>query len=198
MVHPITQEVAPQVSTPKIIQPAPKKAGIFSRLFSSDKPDNKLVDTVKMMPKVVPPVSVPPISVAAKRMEASAKAPMPSKPLTVPVRQAPRVMSPIDELRFLELVNFRRLGASPSEAVSKIVNKIKLLEKDGYDRMISGITAWKQSPVNKLYLKMGTDALRNGLSLKDYAQKAHDLKTPDLLTWEEIELIIKLNNKFMF
>ncbi|MFZ2310002.1 MAG: hypothetical protein WAW11_00470 [Patescibacteria group bacterium] len=199
-VHPITQE-APQLATQKIIKPAEKKPGFFSRLFGRAESTPKAMETVKSLPKTVPHPLTPPVSIAAKRMEAAANtSTTPSVPVKPPVapRQAPRVMSPVDELRFLELINFRRLGATPNEAVSKIISKIKLLEKDGYDKMIGGITAWKQSPVNKIYLKMGQDALRNGQSLKEFAQKAQELKTPDVLTWEEIELIIKLNNKFMF
>jgi hypothetical protein len=199
-VHPITKE-APQLATQKIIKPAEKKPGFFSRLFGRAAATPKAMETVKPLPKTVTPPLTPPVSIAAKRMEAAAITPTtPSAPIKPPVipRQAPRVMSPVDELRFLELINFRRLGATPNEAVSKIISKIKLLEKDGYDKMISGITAWKQSPVNKIYLKMGQDALRNGQSLKEFAMKAQELKTPDVLTWEEIELIIKLNNKFMF
>jgi hypothetical protein len=198
-VHPITQESS-QLANQKIIKPVEKKPGFFSRLFGRTESKPKAIGAVKSMPKVITPLPTPPVSVAAKRMEAAAiKTPVsaPAKPPVMP-RQAPRVMSPVDELRFLELINFRRLGATPNEAVSKIIAKIKLLEKDGYDKMISGITAWKQSPVNKIYLKMGQDALRNGQSLKEFAEKAQELKTPDVLTWEEIELIIKLNNKFMF
>jgi len=184
----------------KIIKPAESKPGIFSKLFGPVTPVVKVVPPVVPLPKVAISTPIqPPVSVAAKRMEAAAGVPAPSRP-TAPLapRQIPHVMSPIDELRFLELVNFRRLGSSPSEATAKVASKIKLLEKDGYDKMISGIIAWKQSPINKLYLKMGQDALRSGQSLKDFAMKAQDLKTPGLLSWEEIELIIKLNNKFMF
>lgn len=185
---------------PKIVKPAEPKPGIFSKLFGPVAPVVKVIPPVVPLPKVAISTPIqPPVSVAAKRMEAAAGVPAPSRPTTpLAPRQIPHVMSPVDELRFLELVNFRRLGSSPSEVISKITSKIKLLEKDGYDRMISGILAWKQSPVNKLYLKMGSDALRSGQSLKDFAIKAQDLKTPGLLSWEEIELIIKLNNKFMF
>jgi len=52
------------------------------------------------------------------------------------VRARPKVMGPLEELRYLDLVNFRRLGDSPQAITDKIVMKIKLLEKDGYDRMV--------------------------------------------------------------
>lgn len=197
----INKEQIPPVVPSKIIKPVAKKPGIFSRLFGRNDKDKMAVTA---MPKVAPKpvVPVPHVSVAAKRMEASVGAnhpiSAPVKPIVLETKQAPRVMSPVDELRFLELINFRRLGTTPNEAVSKIASKIKLLEKDGYDKMISGIIAWKQSPINKLYLKMGQEALKNGQSLKEFAMKAQELKTPGMLSWEEIELIIKLNNKFMF
>lgn len=183
-------------SEPKIIKPAEKGPSLWSRMFNKKDEKEKVVPAAPVTLKAAPAQNV---SVAAKRMEATAvKTGIPQRPSAETVRQAPRVMSPIDELRFLDLINFRRLGADPSECISKVSDKIKLLEKQGYEKMISGISAWKQSPVNKLYLKMGQEALKKGQSLKDFALAAEAAKTSTLLSWEEIQLIIKLNNQFMY
>ncbi len=217
-ISPVKAQSHPFIDTPatnnshRIIKPA-EKISLWSKLFGSKKVTTKKI-LLPLAPKVPGVIIVNPIikpsisilnqSVADRRTQASV-ARHESAPVKVQAaapnqapRQVPRTMSPIDELRFLDLVNFRRLGTSPKEAIAKVSSKIKLLEKTGYESMIKGIMAWKQSPVNKIYLKMGHDALMNGNSLKDFATKAQENKTPGVLFWEEIELIIKLNNQFMF
>lgn len=195
VVNPGLEAITP-VTPPKIIKPA-ESVSLWSKLFG--KKEVKM--EIRSMPKAAP-VSNNSSSVATRRMEAIAsfksETPKNSEIQMAKPRQMPRVMSPIDELKYLDLVNFRRLGTSPAEAIAKIDSKIKLLEKDGYEKKISGIMAWKQNPINKIYLKMGQDALKKGQSLKDYAISSQNAKTPGLLSWEEIELIIKLNNQFMF
>lgn len=113
------------------------------------------------------------------------------------VRTAPRVMGPIEELRFLDLANFRRLGASPAEATAKIFSKIKLLEKSGYDRMTAGIAAWRQSEVNRLYLIMCRES---AFKAKPILGIIEQLKASgkNYLTVEEIDAIMLLNAKLIF
>lgn len=113
------------------------------------------------------------------------------------VRTAPRVMGPIEELRFLDLVNFRRLAATPIEATAKIFSKIKLLEKNGYDRMTAGISAWRQSEVSRLYLIMCRES---AFKAKPLSEIIEYLKTQgqDYLTQEEIDAIMLLNAKLLF
>jgi hypothetical protein len=113
------------------------------------------------------------------------------------VRTAPRVMGPIEELRFLDLANFRRLGASPAEATAKIFSKIKLLEKSGYDRMTAGIAAWRQSEVNRLYLVMYRES---AFKAKPILGIIEQLKASgkNYLTVEEIDAIMLLNAKLIF
>ena len=110
---------------------------------------------------------------------------------------APRVMGPIEELRFLDLVNFRRLAPSPEEATAKIFAKIKLLEKNGYDRMTAGIDAWRQNEVSRLYLIMCRES---AFKAKPLSEIIEYLKTQgqDYLTQEEIDAIMVLNAKLLF
>ncbi len=113
------------------------------------------------------------------------------------VRPVPKVMGPIEELKFLDPLNFRRLSKKPSEATAKIFAKIKLLEKDGYDKMIAGVQAWRKSPVNRLYLQLGQEAIKEGVFLKDIVNK-HQKNKEEYLSMEEIEAIVTLNSKLIF
>lgn len=120
-----------------------------------------------------------------------------SKPRLDDIKPMPKIMNPVDELRFLTLTNFHRLGETAQEISDKIFQKIKLLEKDGYDRMIQGVRAWHASEVNQLYVKMGREAIMSGISLKD-AIILRQQKNLPFLKEIEVEAISKLNSRLIF
>lgn len=120
-----------------------------------------------------------------------------SKPKIQDIKVAPKVMGPVDELRFLDLDNFRRLGNTPDEITEKIMKKIKLMEKDGYDKRLAAFEAWRKSPVNRLYLTIGQLAINQGISLEEASLRRKE-KYPDSLSIEEIKAIVNLNSSLMF
>ncbi|MFZ4632161.1 MAG: hypothetical protein ACOYL8_03075 [Patescibacteria group bacterium] len=120
-----------------------------------------------------------------------------SKQVMHDIKPVPKIMGPIEELQFLDLVNFRRLGRTPEEITAKIFSKIKLLEADGYDKMILGVRAWRQSPINHLYLKMMKEAINKGMTIKDFAL-ASQKENKDYLSYLEIEAILSMNSKLIF
>jgi hypothetical protein len=120
-----------------------------------------------------------------------------SRPKMEDVKLRPKVMGPLEELRYLDIVNFRRLGDSPEEITKKIIAKIKLLERDGYDYLVQGVQAWRQSPVNKTYLRLMQEAVNKGVTLSE-ALEARQSAKKEGLTKEEIEAIVEMNSKLMF
>lgn len=120
-----------------------------------------------------------------------------AKPKMHDIKPAPKVMGPIEELQFLDLINFRRLGKTPAEISAKIFAKIKLLEREGYERMVAGVKAWRQSPVNRLYLRLGQEAIAKNLNLKG-AIEARQKANQEYLSLEEIEAIVMMNSKLVF
>jgi len=171
----------------------------------------KLVEPVKVLEniknpapeavKIVPPPapvqtvkSVAPGPVAARRPVA---APISARPQMHDIKPIPKVMGPIEELQFLDPLNFRRLGKTPVETTAKIFAKIKLLERDGYDKMVAGVRAWRQSPVNRLYLRLGQEAIVKGIFLKE-AISAREKAGQEFLSMEEIEAVVSLNSKLVF
>jgi hypothetical protein len=108
-----------------------------------------------------------------------------------------KIMSPVDEIRYLDLINFRRLSKDPKEALEKIREKIKILEGLDYTKMIEGIKAWRQSPVHKLYLKIFLDAGNRGLSLDQVVSELRSYGK-DFLSKEEIDAIIEFNKTLRF
>jgi len=168
LIKPVTQEIIKPLATPALVEP------VF-----------------KPVPRPIPPIQKP---IAASR---PIFAPSISKRVMQDIKVVPKVMGPLEELQFLDLLNFRRLGKTPVEITAKIFSKVKLLEADGYDKMVSGVRAWRQSPVNRLYLKMVQEAIGQGVTIKDLALvKQKDSK--DYLNLEEIEAILAMNSKLVF
>ncbi|OIO06569.1 hypothetical protein COT93_02705 [Candidatus Falkowbacteria bacterium CG10_big_fil_rev_8_21_14_0_10_37_18] len=133
-----------------------------------------------------------PITVASRPVT-----PASTRPQMHDIKPVPKVMGPIEELQFLDVVNFRRLGTTPEEITGKILGKIKLLERDGYDKMVKGVYAWRQSPVNRLYLRLGQEAVTTGIPFKD-AIAARQAVNKEYLNMAEVEAIVGLNSKLSF
>jgi len=182
--------IAPSIVKPAVLQP------IGQRIVQSFKPVSQVAAPIT--PATPKPVDLGPATplktVAASRPVFS---PSISKQAMHDIRPIPKVMGPLEELQFLDLVNFRRLGKTPAEITAKIFSKIKLLEADGYDKMVSGVRAWRQSPVNRLYIKMVQEAIGKGLTIKEYALVTQK-ENKDYLSWEEIEGILTMNSKLVF
>jgi hypothetical protein len=217
--------IAPQKISPenKVVRPPEKKPSFFAKLFHLEKnnksipvPTKPVVPVTPIIPTAtvpVAPVSKEPIkpvikpSIASLRNEAShnslPKEQKPVEKIVIPSQAinnqtAPKVMGPIEEISYLDLVNFRRLGMNPKEAISKVETKIKNLEKDGYDKMVLGVVAWRNGVINSIYLKMAQESLSKELTLKQLANNYKEAKKSGFLFWEEIEEIISLNNRLMF
>ncbi|MEI6835390.1 MAG: hypothetical protein WCK59_01020 [Candidatus Falkowbacteria bacterium] len=182
----------------KIVKPPERKATIFNKMFSAK-------DAAPVITPEIKKVVTPAVGMASLRAEAAISQTKPvlkketNSPLNSDSKNTPKVMGPLEELRYLDVVNFRRFGSSPTEVTAKIESKIKLLEKDGYDKMISGVSAWRESPVVSLYLKMGQEALIKGLTFKQYAAEGQASGVNNnFLLWEEVEAIMALNSRLMF
>lgn len=121
----------------------------------------------------------------------------PHRPRVADIKPMPKIMGPIEELQFLDLTNFRRLGETPQEIIDKIFNKIRLLEKTSYEQMIAGVVAWRKGIINRLYLKMCQEAFVKGITLKELIAKRKE-EQREFLSWEEVMALVNLNKKLMF
>lgn len=113
------------------------------------------------------------------------------------VKFVPKTMGPIDELRFMDTVSFRRLGKVASESTAKLRDKISLLEKEQYAKKLEGIKAWRQSPLNQLYVSMTQSALSQRMSI-DQVITQKTQANEDCLNQSEFEAIMMLNQDLRF
>lgn len=160
----------------------------------ADSPVVTAVIPPKPEPKIV--ADVKPVATPAKASVADLRG-LASRYKIQDIKPAPIVMGPVDELRMLSVLNFRRLGETPGVRIDKIISKIRLLQKDGYEKMVSGVSAWRLSPANRLYLQIAKDALVQGLTLQQAAE-ARAKAGKETYSLEELEAIMTLNNRLMF
>ena len=113
------------------------------------------------------------------------------------VKYVPKLLGPIDELREMDLVNFRRLSQNPEEATEKLKEKLGFLEEESYKQRVSGIKAWRHSPVNRLYLKIGQESIVNSRSIEEVINSRQN-QGQDYLTSQEFEAIMNLNKSLRF
>ncbi|MFA5886276.1 MAG: hypothetical protein WC863_00680 [Patescibacteria group bacterium] len=211
--------VSPDVSTKKVTPATPiGPLSLVKRTIPIPPFPSRVIPPVVAVPNpvasslkaevvsVAPPLKIGVASSAPRPVVANITPSPAKRPISPPVsgrpqmhdiKPMPKIIGPLEELQFLDLVNFRRLGQNPAEISAKILAKVKLLERDGYDKMILGVKAWRQSLVNRAYLRLGQEALAKGVGLKDYIVSQKQTGK-DCLSLEEIEEIVKLNSQLIF
>jgi hypothetical protein len=113
------------------------------------------------------------------------------------VKYVPKLMGPVDELREMDMVNFRRINKNPADAIKKIVEKINFLEDESYSQRLEGIKAWRQSPVNRLYLSIGQESIMQKKPINVIIDEWKSAKH-ECLTGEEFSAIMELNKEIRY
>jgi hypothetical protein len=113
------------------------------------------------------------------------------------IKVSPRIMGPIDELRFFNLKNFRRLSPKPQEAFAKIKDKIDLLSQESYEKGVEAILAWKENPLNKLYYQISTESINQSKPISEVVKQRQE-KDQDYLSNEELKALLSFNRSLMF
>ncbi len=119
------------------------------------------------------------------------------RPQLMDVKAPPKVVGPLDELMTLSLVDFRRLGATPTEAFRKVRAKIDLIGETSIARRIEAVKAWHMSPVYRQYIALGRESIEQE---KPVAQviTAHQSLGEKVLTEAEFNAVVDFNSKLRF
>lgn len=113
------------------------------------------------------------------------------------VKYVPKLTGPLDELKEMTLVDFRRLSHEPSVSANKISEKITFLEEESYSQRLAGIKAWRQSPVNKLYLEIGQQSINEKIGV-DQVINSRRNEGSEFLSNDEFAAIMDLNKELRF
>jgi hypothetical protein len=131
----------------------------------------------------------------AKRPSARRKAKKPGR--VDDIKFAKRLSGPTEELSRLTLTDFRRLSKDPVQASTKIVDKIDLLENQGYELKVRGIKAWRESPLNRRYITLTERAVLGGMTLQQALEETQG-EGDEALSEEELRVLMKLNASLRF
>ncbi len=123
-------------------------------------------------------------------------APM-AKPSLVDVKAPPRVVGPLEELKTLSLVDFRRLDPSSVRALEKIRTKIDLIGETSVARRLEAVRAWQASPIYGAYLRIGRSSIEQGKTVAQVAAEFEAAGTA-ALTADEFNAVIDFNVKLRF
>ena len=158
-------------------------------------PEKHISDVQKEIKIPVPPKKEVVSSIKSPRIKDIAQAG--GKVKMEDVKYVPKLTGPIDELREMNLINFRRLSSDPEGATNKINDKIQFLEDESYSQRLSGIKAWRESPINKMYLQAGRESINGEGHVKDII-RTKNINNNNFLSEEEMEAIMELNRKLRF
>ncbi|MCX6784372.1 MAG: hypothetical protein NTV81_00300 [Candidatus Komeilibacteria bacterium] len=107
------------------------------------------------------------------------------------VKRSYKLVSPLEELALLNLEMFRKLG-DHSAAVQKIREKIVVLGEESIGKGSQAIVAWRKSPLNQMYVKIGQLSLNQGEHVADVINQLTG-QGERILTLAEFEAISDLN-----
>lgn len=168
--------IEPKVVKPEIIKPEPK----IEKIVVEEKPaEIKIVEEPK------------------KKEVKSSWSVLPSGKVKMDEIKRVKTMGPVDELKYMDLTNFHRLAEDPIEAFEKIAQKLKVLENIDYGKMLEGVKAWRQNPINKLYLNIFAQAGNEGKSVSQIIAE-RKAAGKEYLSQEEINGLLKFNKKISF
>lgn len=119
------------------------------------------------------------------------------KPQLSDIKAPPKVVGPLEELRGLTLVDFRRLGTTPQAALQKIRGKIDLLGETSIGRRLEAVRAWKSSVVYQQYLRLGRQSIEQGKPISVIVDNLKSIGEAGL-TEEEFNAIADFNSKLRF
>jgi len=164
----------------------------------------KAVQTLqqKKIEKIVTPPPPPPKILRRRPIPTIPQVRRPSEDITrrpkiIDIKTPQRLLGPVEEIRSLNLTDFRRLASSPEETIKKIKEKIELLEEESFSRKAEAIQAWKQSEINQLYLDIGNESMEKGKSVKEIIE-SRTMDGRSTLNEEEFRAVGDLNKKLRF
>ena len=182
----------PKIKLPELAAIGREAAYDFSRL--------KKLDTGYELPAppkpAAPPAAAGQMPLIKRRFEAENLS-QSTKARIEDVKFVPKVMGPIDEIKYLDLTAFRRLGGDPFKTAEKIKSKLALLEEESYGKRLEGIKAWRLSPIFKLYLALGGLSISANKPINVIIEE-RKLAGGEYLTADEFRAIMDLNKNLRF
>lgn len=176
---------------PSVPPPAPAPLSVAAAPRPSPVPPRPVTSPTPMTRSTPTPAWPPPMPTAATRPL------QPDRTTMADIRGRSRLVGPVEELRGLTVVDWRRLGPDPIGCVRRVYEKIQQLGRESFTKRAEGIKAWRESEPYRLYLDMGHESLLTSKSVRDVLFSRQQAGQP-ALTEQEFSLIADLNRKLRF
>lgn len=111
------------------------------------------------------------------------------KPVIRDVVSRPVEMGPIEEIKFLRLIDLRRLASSPTEAANRLKQKFINLKEESILLFIEAAAAWRESPLYQGYLEMVDLAFNKHIHLEAATGDK------EKITLEEIKALVNMEKE---
>lgn len=106
-----------------------------------------------------------------------------------------KILGPVEELKEITLSDLKRWGGKQTCQI--VFNKISLLAEESLLKKAEGIKAWQQSPLYRLYLEIGEEALEKKKSVEEVIQERIK-ENKETISLKDFEEITELNRKLRF
>lgn len=136
-------------------------------------------------------VSIPTVSPPAQNESAQVQRP---KQKVEDVVRPVRVLGPIDEIASMELRDFRLLSSRAQDIPDVIESKVATIAKNGFEDGLQAKEAWRRSPVNRTYVELLKQAMREGKSMPDVIAENRE-KGMEVPSPAEIRAIMDINKR---
>lgn len=101
-------------------------------------------------------------------------------------------VSPIDELRLMQLVDFRRLGGSADDRRERLLRKFETLRGESYVAYLDGRRAWFSSPLYRQYQEKIVQAINGGQPVQGFLGGGDDLDAGEFATLIEVNRAVNI------
>lgn len=105
-----------------------------------------------------------------------------------------QTLGPIDELGTMSIGDFRILASRPQDLLDVVLEKIAVIAQDGYEERLKAVQAWKQSPVNLMYVRLLRDAIRSQRAIPEIIAEIRG-KGEEVLSPAEVEAVMAINKR---
>jgi hypothetical protein len=109
------------------------------------------------------------------------------KPTMRDIAPPPAEMGPVDEIKFISLVDFRRLSAKPDEAAKRLRQKLYNLQDESILLYMDALDAYHRSPLYVDYVKLVCASLANRKPLEAMTQDKNRMQMSEIKALVEME-----------
>jgi|WetSurMetagenome_2_1015567.scaffolds.fasta_scaffold151678_2 hypothetical protein len=109
------------------------------------------------------------------------------KPTMRDIAPPPAEMGPVDEIKFISLVDFRRLSAKPDEAAKRLRQKLYNLQDESILLYMDALDAYHRSPLHVDYVKLVCASLANRKPLEAMTQDKNRMQMSEIKALVEME-----------